>query len=377
MPTTRAARAAARAAARLLTDVLPADVLSHVLYYLPLAHDIALAGLTCHALCDAAKLAFKARPFSGKVVTLAGHSDWIRCVVAAADGRVITGSDDRTVAVWRDGACEHAVEHQHEVYVMAVGVLPLGGFVSIDDDGVAKVWTAGMAFVRTFRVNCVVYGYATVMLNGVPHVVGHQETADGDGREIRLYDINGTLTHTFEGHASYGGWLNAVVATNDGRHLITCASYNDRNVNIWSVATKTLVSKCAHINVVLALAVLPDGQRFLSGGHDNTVRVWLIDGDVDESLLNHSLLNSFKLHDSRVTALAALPDNQHALSSSEDCTVKLFNVNDGATLRTFRNHTAYGGRYASSLALMPDGLRFVSGGTDNTARIVEHGLAPL
>jgi WD40 repeat protein len=29
-----------------------------------------------------------------------------------------------------------------------------------------------------------------------------------------------------------------------------------------------------------------------------------------------------------------------------------------------------------SLALLPDGLRFVSGSSDETARIVEHGLAP-
>ena len=29
-----------------------------------------------------------------------------------------------------------------------------------------------------------------------------------------------------------------------------------------------------------------------------------------------------------------------------------------------------------SLALLPDGLRFVSGSEDNTARIAYHGLAP-
>jgi hypothetical protein len=28
------------------------------------------------------------------------------------------------------------------------------------------------------------------------------------------------------------------------------------------------------------------------------------------------------------------------------------------------------------LALLPDGLRFISGAADGTARIVEHGLAP-
>ena len=75
MPTTRAARraAAARAAERQLI-LLPADVLGLVLYQLPLAHDIAAVAPTCHALCDAAKLAMKARPFSGEVVTLAGHA---------------------------------------------------------------------------------------------------------------------------------------------------------------------------------------------------------------------------------------------------------------------------------------------------------------
>ena len=71
-----------------------------------------------------------------------------------------------------------------------------------------------------------------------------------------------------------------------------------------------------------------------------------------------------------MSALAALPDNQHALSGSWDhyvAAVKLFNVNDGAVLRTFRHHT----HYVTSLALMPDGLRFVSGSDDKTARIVE------
>ena len=71
-------------------------------------------------------------------------------------------------------------------------------------------------------------------------------------------------------------------------------------------------------------------------------------------------------------ALVALPDNQHALSGSGDNTVKLFNVNDGAVLRTFRHRT----NDVRSLALLPDGLRFVHGSADNTARIAYHGLAP-
>ena len=80
--------------------------------------------------------------------------------------------------------------------------------------------------------------------------------------------------------------------------------------------------------------------------------------------------NAFKV---RPFSREVLPDNQHALSGSFDNTVKLFNVNGGAVLRTFRHHA---GNEVRCLALLPDGLRFVSGSLDKTARIVEHGLAP-
>ena len=46
--------------------------------------------------------------------------------------------------------------------------------------------------------------------------------------------------------------------------------------------------------------------------------------------------------------------------------------NDGAVLRYFTHHTGP----VTSLALLPDGLRFVSGSHDKTARIAYHGLAP-
>ena len=66
------------------------------------------------------------------------------------------------------------------------------------------------------------------------------------------------------------------------------------------------------------------------------------------------------------------PDNQPALSAASDKTVKLFDVNDGAVLRTFKHHNAM----VTCLALLPDGLRFVSGSEGNSACIVYHGLAP-
>ena len=133
---------------------------------------------------------------------------------------------------------------------------------------------------------------------------------------------------------------------------------------MWSVATKSLVSTCeGHTNRVRSVAVMPDSQRILSGSWDTTVRVWLLDG---------TLQNTFRLHAAlgAVMALVALPDNQHALSGAHDHNIKLFNVNDGAVLRTIKLRKSY----VTSLTLLPDGRRFVSCSEDKTARIVEPGL---
>ena len=63
---------------KLLTD-LPADVVQHILVRLTLAHHIARTAPTCHVVSVAARNAIKVRQFSGEVVTLAGHTQEVRC----------------------------------------------------------------------------------------------------------------------------------------------------------------------------------------------------------------------------------------------------------------------------------------------------------
>ena len=360
MAKTRAARAAAaRAAAQLIIE-LPADVLGLVLYQLRLAHDIALAGFTCRAFCEAAKLALKLRPFSANVKTLASHKDIIYSVAPAADGRIVTAAHNCRVKVWKPNSrgafrCVRTIQ-AHTSVLRSLAVLPGGTrFVSGAQDRTAQLWSIDGTLERIFLAGDMVTCVAALP-DGVHFAVGLG--VDNKG-QVRLYHVDGTLVHTFKGHTDD---VNSVAVTPDGHHIISGA--DDKLVKVWSVATKSLVSTCAgHTAFVGAVAAMPDGQRFLSGGFDDTVRVWLLNG-------THQ--NTFR-HTSIVKALVALPDNQHALSGSPDKTVKLFNVNDGAVLRTFKHHA----EPVVSLALLPDGLRFVSGSDYHTACIVEHGLAPF
>ena len=254
-------------------------------------------------------------------------------MAAAPDGRIITGPDDHTAKMWRDG--KSVFIHPHTRSVNAVAELPGGArLVSVSVDGTAKLWTIDGVLERTFEA-----GSGVRRVEALPD--GAHFVVSLDVGKVRLYHVDGTLVHTITGHTSY---VTALAVTHDGQHIISGS--HDTHIKVWSVASKSLVSICAgYTFAVLAVATMPDGQRILSGGGDKTVRVWLLDG---------TLKNAFELHDHYVNAVA-LPDNQHALSGSNDITVKLFNVDDGAVLRTFK---LLGGG-VTSLAL-PDCLLLVA-----------------
>ena len=302
----------------------------------------------------------RSRSSSSEVVTLA-EDDPAYAVATAPDGRVITGLSgygDGKVMVWRDGACEHIKAHAD--WVWAVAVLPGGTrFVSVSRDKTAKLWTLDGAHERTFEVGSSVSCVAALP-DGVHFVVGLNMGPNMG--EVRLYHVDdGTLVHTFKGRKKS---VNAVDVTPDGQHIISGSE--DTLVKVWSVATKSLVGTCTgHEGSVMAVAAMPDGQRFLSaayGAHDKAVRVWRLNGTQQ---------NTFEM-DAAVLALVAMSDNEHALAGSFDKTVKLFNVNDGAVLRSIKRYKSP----VTSLALLPDGLRFVSGSEDGDACIAYHGLAP-
>ena len=153
----------------------------------------------------------------------------------------------------------------------------------------------------------------------------------------------------------------ALTVTPDGQHIISGS--DDMLVKVWSVATKRLVSDCiGHTDTVFAVAAMPDGQRILSGSNDATVRVWRPNGTLE---------NTFELH-----AGLCVPRGV----ARQPARARRLERRDRQALQRQRRrrpaHPHAPHTLRDRLALLPDGLRFVSGSTDNTARIVEHGLAP-
>src|SRR5262249_10899120 len=105
---------------------------------------------------------------------------------------------------------------------------------------------------------------------------------------------------------------------------------------------------------VTSVAFSSDGQLALSGGKDNTVRLWRV--------ANGAELKTFSGHQDWVWGVAFSPDGRVALSVSTDKLLKFWDVDSGREIRSLGGHQDA----VSSIDVSADG-RVLSGSRDHTA----------
>jgi hypothetical protein len=114
---------------------------------------------------------------------------------------------------------------------------------------------------------------------------------------------------------------------------------------------------------VSSVAISPDGRFVLSGGLDNTLRLW--------DMKTGACVRIFKGHEDWVRCVAISPDGRFALSGSHDKNLRLWDLRTGECLHILKGHEDW----VSSVAFSPDGRYALSGSHDNTLRLWEFDWA--
>jgi WD40 repeat protein/serine/threonine protein kinase len=170
---------------------------------------------------------------------------------------------------------------------------------------------------------------------------------------IRIWDsATGKELMTLWGHRAE---VLCVAFSPDGRRL--ASGSNDYMVATWDLTTGAgPVPFGGHESHVNSVAFSPNGERIVSGGDDNTVRVW----DARKS----SLLMTLRGHDSPVASVRFSPDGKRIVSGG-GYTIKVWDANSGTELMTLRGHK----NYVDSVGFSADGKRIFSCSRDGTVKI--------
>jgi len=287
--------------------------------------------------------------------TLDGHRGTVTRLVALADGRLVSISDDRTVRVWDPArpdvfpiVLRDLAEPVADVAALADGrlalagadgtvtiwqpdnpdappvtltdspgpvnaVAPLGGgrLASAGTDGTLRLWDpAGdpAAEPAVLEATAAPITALTALADG--RVAGG--TADG---ALLIWDPGGPTTPAVVLTGHQGAAVTDLVELANGRLASAGA---DGTVRLWDPATpdRPGVVFEDHTGAVTALAALGDG-RVASGGADGAVHVW----DPDEIPLG---VRTAYRPEGAVSALAVLPDGRLASAGADDWAIHLW-----------------------------------------------------
>jgi WD40 repeat protein len=124
-----------------------------------------------------------------------------------------------------------------------------------------------------------------------------------------MWDITGQHRKTLEHQSD----VNKVVFSGDG-NFVTCC--DDGKAIIWDQEGNRL-QILNHNSPVKAVAFSPDGKRVVTGGSDNTAKLWDLNGN---------LLANYKGHGSGINSVAFSPNDQYLVTASTDRTAKLWSI---------------------------------------------------
>jgi len=164
---------------------------------------------------------------------------------------------------------------------------------------------------------------------------------------------NVSLFKTLTGHSDL---VISVAISPDGQTLVSGSS--DKTIKIWNLATGDLIRTLSgHSYSVWSVAISPNGKTLVSGSSDKTIKIW--------NLATGNLIRTLSGHSSLVSSVAISPDGQTLVSSSGDKTIKIWNLATGNLIRTLSGHSDL----VISVAISPDGKTLVSSSVDKTIKI--------
>ncbi|MGK7919789.1 MAG: protein kinase [Trichodesmium sp.] len=187
-----------------------------------------------------------------------------------------------------------------------------------------------------------------------------------------LMQTSGSSWEALESLENHGDKVRTVAFGIDSQTVVSGGE--DNSIKVWTLGSgsepRTLGGwMFGHSGWVQAIAFSPDGQTLVSGSNDGTVKVW----NLGTGKLVRTLGGWFGQDWGAVQAIAISQDGQILASGHGDKTVKVWYLNSGKMRGFLKGHTAW----VESVAISQDGQILASGSGDKTIKLWDVGTGKL
>ncbi|MBS1988026.1 WD40 repeat domain-containing protein [Candidatus Dependentiae bacterium] len=253
------------------------------------------------------------------VSTLEGHTGWVNCIKQLNDGRLTSGSRDKTIKVWdlNTNRCFVTLEG-HAGSVKCIKQLNDGRLVSCSCDRTIKLWD-----LNTNRCVATLEGHKSGV-NCITQLNDGRLASCSDDGTIKLWNLDtNRCVATLKGHRDL---VRCITQLNDGRFV---SGSHDETIKVWDLNTNECIATLeGHRNSVICIKQLNDG-RLVSCSRDKTIKVWNFD--------TNRCVATLEGHRDWVNCITQLDDGRLA-SCSDDGTIKLLDLNTNRCVATLEGH---------------------------------------
>jgi WD40 repeat protein len=288
----------------------------------------------------------------------------VLAIATSQDGRFFaTGHEDNNVRLW-DTATGQMIHTNigHKGWILAVAIAPDSQWLlSGSIDSTIKRWDASTGMcLQTYTGHQDVVSTVAIATDGNWFVSGSRDT-------LKRWDtITGKCIGTYYGHVittvirnavtkEFPAAVNTVAIAPDGNWFVSGS--DDNTLKRWDTTTgECLHTYIGHQDVVNTVAIAPDGNWFVSGSDDNTLKCW--------DTATGECLHTFTEHQGWVLTVAISSDGTWFSSGSIDHMLKKWDTSTKACLHTYSGH----GNSVTAVAIAPDDKWLLSGSHDQTLK---------
>lgn len=254
---------------------------------------------------------------TGKLIrVLADQDDTVRAVAISNSGQRLVSSSGDGIRVWQPetGKLIYSIPPRRSP-IWSVAITP-------DEKYLVSSNYGGQIEVRHLDTGELRYAIETGSPAWSVAIApdGQSFVSAGSDRLIRQWNLaSGKPIKTFAGHSDA---VRSVAISPDGQTLVS-GSW-DNTIKLWNLATGDLQATLGsqdggHRDRVVSVAISPDGKTFASSSIDHTLKLW--------DLRTHQLIKTLDSSDSWILAVAFAPDSENKqtlVSGGKDQTVKVW-----------------------------------------------------
>ncbi|HAJ64819.1 MAG TPA: hypothetical protein DCP31_40910, partial [Cyanobacteria bacterium UBA8543] len=269
-------------------------------------------------------------------------------------------SDDGTVRLWDLSGKPLIKIPAHLKPVKSMSFSQNGErIVTGSEDGTARLWNLSGKQLVEFK------GHPGAVLSVSLSPDGQHLATAGEQGTIRLWDLSGKLLVEFK---KQPGLVKSVSFSPNGQLLATAGEPG--KVRLWNLKGRLLQEfpgywqQCRLINRpqcrIMSASFSPNGQHLVTGGYDNTVRLWSLKG---------TLVKRFDSPHGAVLSVSFSHNGERIATTGEDGTTRLWDINQSKELAKFTGTLDEGKKWVVSASFSPNGQHLVTGEKRGTIRL--------